>query len=276
MSYYFKALYSLAVLCGIIVSCAPKRISTAETNYQKTMDSVVKVIVLKPDTTRLIFDSIPESSAYTSNFGLRKPNYIIIHHTAQDSCAQTLRTFAKPETQVSAHYLICKDGTVYHLLNDYLRAWHAGASSWGTNRDINSSSIGIELDNNGRDSFPKGQIHSLLALLDTLSKEYQIPTANYLGHADVAPGRKFDPSILFPWKELADSGYGFWYEDTTLPVPVALKVDTAVALRLIGYDVTNLPAAILSFRIHFLGTRKQGPLSPAEMRILYAVMERYL
>ncbi|MBS1549517.1 MAG: N-acetylmuramoyl-L-alanine amidase [Bacteroidetes bacterium] len=266
----------LSLILGLFTSCAPKRVNSTVKNYERTIDSVVKVIVLKPDTTRLIFDSIPESSAYTSNFGLRKPNYIIIHHTAQDSCAQTLRTFAKPESQVSAHYLICKDGTVYHLLNDYLRAWHAGAARWGTNRDINSSSIGIELDNNGRDSFPKVQIHSLLALLDTLSKEYQIPASNYLGHADVAPGRKFDPSALFPWRILADSGYGYWYPDTNRVIPDSLRVEPAIALKVIGYDVSNLPAAILSFRLHFLGSNKTGPLSPEEMNVLYAVMQQYL
>lgn len=259
-----------------LASCAPKPVSTTAKNYQKTIDSAVKIIVTRPDTTWFVFDSIPESSAYTSNFGLRKPNFIIIHHTAQDSCAQTLNTFANPETQVSAHYLICKDGTIYHLLNDYLRAWHAGVSRWGTDRDINSSSIGIELDNNGKDSFPVIQIHSLITLLDTLSKKYQIPVANYLGHADVAPGRKFDPSAFFPWKELSDSGFGYWYGDTSQAIPERLQVDTAIALKVIGYDVTDLPAAILSFRLHFLGSNKTGPLSYAEMKVLYAVMRRYL
>jgi len=264
------------MFCLFLLSCAPKHISTPAANYERVIDSLVKVIVLKPDTTRLIFDSIPESSAYTSNFGLRKPNYIIIHHTAQDSCAQTLNTFAKTESQVSAHYLICKDGTIYHLLNDYLRAWHAGASFWGANRDINSASIGIELDNNGVNLFPEVQIHNLIALLDTLTKEYNIPSANILGHADVAPGRKFDPSAVFPWKELADSGFGLWYGDTSQIQPPQYRVDTAIALRIIGYDVSNLPGAILSFRLHFLGSNKTGPLSEAEMKVLYAVMRRYL
>lgn len=260
----------------IFYSCAKKPVaSTVVKNYEKVIDSTAQVIVARPDTTQLIFDSIPEKSAYTSNFGLRKPNYIIIHHTAQDSCEQTLRTFANPETQVSAHYLICKDGTVTHLLNDYLRAWHAGASRWGSNRDINSSSIGIELDNNGRDSFPEIQIHSLLVLLDTLSRRYQVPASNYLGHADIAPGRKNDPSALFPWKRLADSSFGLWY-DTTTATPKNLRLDTSIALRLIGYDVSNLQSAIQSFRLHFLSSNKTGPLDAKEMRVLYAVMRRYI
>ncbi len=96
------------------------------------------------------------------NFDLRKPNFVIIHHTAQNGCPETLHTFTIKQSQVSAHYVICKDGTVHHMLNDYLRAWQAGLSKWGNNSDINSSSIGIELDNNGFEYFTDPQIASLL------------------------------------------------------------------------------------------------------------------
>ncbi|MGN6508271.1 MAG: N-acetylmuramoyl-L-alanine amidase, partial [Chitinophaga sp.] len=93
----------------------------------------------------------------TTNFNLRKPNFVIIHHTAQNSCEQTLRTFTLTRTQVSAHYVICRNGTVHHMLNDYLRAWHGGVAKWGSLTDINSSSIGIELDNNGHEPFDSAQ-----------------------------------------------------------------------------------------------------------------------
>src|SRR5450756_3250197 len=89
----------------------------------------------------------------------------IIHHTEQNSCEQTLQTFTLPRTQVSAHYVICKDGTIHHMLNDYLRAWHAGNSRWGNLTDVNSSSIGIEIDNNGFEPFAEAQINSLVTLL---------------------------------------------------------------------------------------------------------------
>ena len=151
----------------------------------------------------------------TTNFNLRKPNFVIIHHTAQNSCEQTLKTFTLDRTQVSAHYVICKDGTIHHMLNDYMRAWHAGIGKWGNDADINSSSIGIELDNNGFETFTDAQMHSLLTLLESLKKKYNIPTANFIGHADIAPTRKVDPNIFFPWKELASKGFGYWYDDTT-------------------------------------------------------------
>src|SRR5690606_38505369 len=134
------------------------------------------------------------------HFNLRKPNYVIIHHTAQDSLEQTLHTFTVPHTEVSAHYLIGRNGAVYQLLNDYVRAWHAGVGQWGSVTDLNSVSLGIELDNNGSEPFSEAQIHSLLNVLDTLKRKYNIPTANFIGHSDIAPGRKVDPSALFPWK----------------------------------------------------------------------------
>ena len=143
----------------------------------------------------------------TVNFDLRKPNFVIIHHTAQNGCPETLHTFTIPQSQVSAHYVICKDGTVHHMLNDYLRAWQAGLSKWGNNTDINSSSIGIELDNNGFEYFTDPQINSLLILLDTLKNKYKIPQENFIGHGDIAPGRKVDPNWRFPWKLLADHGF---------------------------------------------------------------------
>jgi N-acetylmuramoyl-L-alanine amidase len=154
----------------------------------------------------------------TTNFGMRKPNFVIIHHTAQNSCEQTLKTFTITKSQVSAHYVICKDGTVHHMLNDYLRAFHAGVSKWGNNFDINSSSIGIEIDNNGFEKFTDEQINSLLILLATLKKAYNIPAANFIGHSDIAPTRKVDPNIYFPWKTVAQKGFGLW-QDEVLPVP---------------------------------------------------------
>ncbi len=115
----------------------------------------------------------------TTNFNMRKPNFVIIHHTAQNSCDQTLKTFTTPKTSVSAHYVICKDGTMHHMLNDYLRAWHGGIGKWGNNTDINSSSIGIEIDNNGVDTFATAQINTLLQLLANLKKAYSMPPCQF-------------------------------------------------------------------------------------------------
>ncbi len=148
----------------------------------------------------------------TTNLSLRKPNFVVIHHTAQNSCEQTLKTFTQTKNPVSAHYVICRDGSVHHMLND-LGAHHKNAevSKWVNTIDLNSSSIGIEIDNNGTEPFTEPQINSLLALLDRLKKAYTIPTANFIGHADVAPGRKVDPSRYFPVTETFPAvGFGYW------------------------------------------------------------------
>lgn len=220
-------------------------------------------------------DSVPAAPYWvgTTNFNMRKPNFVIIHHTAQNSCPQTLQMFTVTRTQVSAHYLICKDGTVHHMLNDYLRAWQAGASKWGNVTDVNSISIGIELDNDGKEPFPEPQIHSLLHLLTRLKSSYSIPAANFIGHGDIAPTRKNDPSSLFPWKTLADRGFGLWYGDTTgIAVPEGFSSQTA--LRVIGYDIRDSSAAALAFKRHFEQDTLRTWGVPEE-KILYTLYRSY-
>jgi N-acetylmuramoyl-L-alanine amidase len=211
----------------------------------------------------------------TINFGLRKPNYVIIHHTAQNSTEQTLKTFTVPTTQVSAHYVIGRDGVVYHMLNDYLRAWHGGASKWGNATDINSSSIGIELDNNGFEPFAQPQINSLLNVLDTLKKKHGIPTANFIGHSDIAPGRKVDPNVTFPWKNLADRGFGLW-PDAVLTDTVPTAFNPVDGLRIIGYDVKNPVNAIKSFQLHFIQKEITGILTEDEKKVLFNLYKKHL
>lgn len=208
----------------------------------------------------------------TVNFNLRKPNFIIIHHTAQDSLQQTLKTFTKIESQVSSHYLISDDGKVVQMLNDYLRAWHAGAGTWGRNTDINSASIGIELDNNGSEVFSELQINSLLALLTKLKKDYNIPTQNIIGHADIAPTRKKDPSQLFPWKILADKGFGLWADEFLETAPIDFNVEQG--LRIIGYDTKNLPAAITAFKLHYIQTEVNAILDEKTRNTIYSIYKK--
>jgi len=209
------------------------------------------------------------------NFGIRKPNFVIIHHTAQKSTDQTIRTFTLKSTQTSAHYVIGRDGKVVHMVNDYLRANHAGVAKWGNETDLNSCSLGIELDNNGDEPYSDAQISSLVSLLSTLKKKYNIPAANFIGHADIAPKRKPDPN-KFPWKVLADQGYGLWY-DTAIPLQIPPPTfDTAIALRIIGYDISNMPAAITAFKRHFVQTDITPVLTQADSMILYNLYKKYM
>ena len=251
------------------LSCARNPYASSNKMYKKQAKTYSEIIRTYPVT-----DSNSDPTFIgTTNFNLRKPNFVIIHHTAQNNCAQTLTTFTTQKTQVSAHYVICKDGTIHHMLNDYMRAWHAGIGRWGNDADINSSSIGIELDNNGFEPFTDAQMSSLLRLLAALKKQYNIPAANFIGHADVAPTRKNDPNIFFPWKTLADSGFSYWYDDTT-NVVLPSSFNDIQALRIIGYDIKDTTAAIIAFKRHWL--QDTIPVfDSAQYKILFNVMKKY-
>ncbi|HLZ87324.1 MAG TPA: N-acetylmuramoyl-L-alanine amidase [Puia sp.] len=257
----------------LLAACSANPYKVTNRSYKKQARQYAQTISEHPLPTGA--DSVPQSPYWvgTTNFNLRKPNFVIIHHTAQNSCPQTLQTFTLPRTQVSAHYVICRDGTVYHLLNDYLRAWQAGVSKWGNITDVNSISIGIELDNNGFEPFPPAQINSLLHLLAKLKTAYGIPAANFIGHGDIAPVRKNDPSSFFPWKDLADKGFGLWYADTTgICVPAGFS--SLTALRIIGYDIRDSSAAAAAFKRHFEQDTTRCWGEP-EQKVLYSLYRQY-
>ncbi len=196
---------------------------------------------------------IPTIWMPSPNFGERRPNMVIIHHTSNSDADDSLRTLRDPSRQVSAHYLIARDGRIFQLVDESKRAWHAGASYWGGMTDLNSVSIGIELDNAGEQPYPETQIEALIALLRDLRQRWEIPVANFLGHGDVAPGRKVDPGRSFPWRRLAAEGFGLWCDLAGVPIQ-----DDRMALQSFGYDVSDLAAARGAFKRHF------SPASPDE------------
>jgi N-acetylmuramoyl-L-alanine amidase len=258
------------IILVVTGGCATNPYKTSNKSYKKQSKSYAKLLSEYP-----LKDSMTNSSSFigTTNFNLRKPNFVILHHTAQNSCEQTLATFTTLKSQVSAHYVICKDGTVHHMLNDYFRAWQAGLGKWGNATDINSLSIGIEIDNNGFEPFTEPQINSLLQLLDRLKRAYNIPTANFIGHADIAPGRKVDPNRYFPWQKLAESGFGFWYDTTGVQVPG--NFDAMQALRIIGYDIVKPEAAIQSFKLHFVQMDSTTMINDDDKKILFELEKKY-
>lgn len=209
------------------------------------------------------------------NFGIRKPNYVMIHHTAQDSLGQTVKTFHSARAGVSSHYVIGRNGKIVQMVNDLYRGHHAGAGRWGNDTDLNSSSIGIELDNNGTtDPWAEKQIDALLQLLSYLKETYKIPQANFIGHMDYAPTRKNDPS-RFPWKALADKGFGFWYDEYLEEVPP--NFDPKLALRIIGYDIKNLDAAIKAFKQHYIQQNtNSAQLADQDLKVLYSIFKKFL
>lgn len=258
------------VLLFILIACNRNPYAATNKVYKKQVKAYAKELRRQPVQNI----NTPLFWAGTTNFNLRKPNLVVIHHTAQTACSQTLKTFTLLQTQVSAHYVICKDGSIHHMLSDYLRAWHGGVARWGNITDVNSCSIGIELDNNGVEPFTEPQLAGLLTLLDTLKLKYNIPVANFIGHADIAPTRKVDPNVFFPWKTLAGRGFGLWYDDTT-NVAVPEQFNSLHALRIIGYDIRDSTAAIVAFKRKWLQQENEKALSDADKKILYILCQKY-
>lgn len=219
---------------------------------------------------------IPTEWRASPNFNERLPNFVILHHTSDATLEQALRSLSDPLRPVSAHYLIGRDGRIIQLVDERARAWHAGESKWGAESDLNSASLGIELDNDGSEPFPEAQIAALLRLLADIKARYQIPAANFLGHADVAPRRKVDPSRYFPWKTLAGKGFGLWCDAPFSQLPPSLDAtfDAALALRALGYDTGELAAAVRAFKLHFLPDDTRPELDERSRALLYCLYRK--
>ena len=144
------------------------------------------------------------------NFDKRKNNqqlkYLILHYTAMETYKEALDYMCKKKNKVSAHFLVTKKGEIYYLVDTNHRPWHAGNSYWKGSEDLNSSSIGIEIDNSGHHIYNEEynylQIQSLCGLIKKLIKKYEIKQQDILGHSDIAPFRKIDPGEKFPWDQL--------------------------------------------------------------------------
>lgn len=180
------------------------------------------------------------------NFGLRRggavPDMVVLHYTGMDTVAGAVQRLCDPASEVSAHYLIDLDGRVVQMVAEQMRAWHAGAASWGGAADINSCSIGIEIVNPGHalgyPPFPEPQITAVEMLLADILARNSIVPERVLGHACVAPDRKSDPGEKFDWRRLARRGLSVWLE----PEPVALGGADGV-----GADAARFQAAARCF-----------------------------
>lgn len=190
----------------------------------------------------------------------------VIHYTEMKPVETALDRLTDPEAGVSAHYLITEDGIVTRLVPEEKRAWHAGKSFWRGVKDVNSASIGIELDHPGHDEanggyreFAKAQIDALLPLLARIVKDYDIPRANVLGHSDVAPARKMDPGELFPWDRIAQHGLCLHKpQKLELGDPFQNEGAFYLALERFGYDITEGRKAVEAFERRWRPERIAG------------------
>ncbi len=127
-------------------------------------------------------------------------NAVVIHSTVIPTLDDTVVHFLDPKSRVSAHYVIDRDGRVVQMVPDEKRAWHAGTSSLGGERNVNGYSVGIELVNlnDGADPYPDAQLEAAAAVIRRLRERYRIPDERIVSHAAIAlpAGRKNDPAGL--------------------------------------------------------------------------------
>lgn len=187
---------------------------------------------------------------------------LVLHYTGMESCDAALERLCDPDAEVSAHYLIDEDGTVYAMVPEGKRAWHAGVSCWRGATNINDRSIGIELVNPGHEfgyrPFPADQMTALAALCLGILSRHPIPARNVVGHSDVAPARKQDPGEHFNWSRLAKAGIGLW--PSTMAETTVSENEVAQALGEIGYDTSDLAAALSAFQRRFRPESVDGVL----------------
>ena len=231
-----------------------------------------------------------------------KVDFIIIHYTALKSITDSINYLCSKKNKVSCHYLVSKRGKVYNLVSEKKRAWHAGQSYWRDIIDINSYSIGIELDYYPEKidtKYSKELVESLIWLLKKLIKKYAITPDNILAHSDVAPYRKIDPGENFPWELLEDKNLSFkitrlktknnkliknWFIKKKF---FSKKRKALFMLSYLGYDVSlalmnqsNFKKLILSYGSHFqyyknINTNKKNILQVIELHFLKILLTKF-
>jgi N-acetylmuramoyl-L-alanine amidase len=187
------------------------------------------------------------------NFDDRKgpPFMVVIHYTGMKDAASAMDRLCDPEAKVSSHYTIDEDGSIYSLVPEERRAWHAGVGIWDEERDLNSVSIGIEMVNPGHEFGPKPyspqSISSLISLLDDIKTRWEILDHHIIGHSDLAPDRKADPGEWFPWEELARHNHGLWLSDDHFPPEALSAMGPPLGVGDQGIGVFTLRAGLGKF-----------------------------
>lgn len=221
---------------------------------------------------------------------------LILHYTGLPTFERSLRALTCAEGKVSCHYLVDVDGTITQLVPEALRAWHAGVSVWAGETDINSRSIGIEIQNAGHGPdmsppppFPPIQLDAVLRLGRDIVARNAIPARRVLAHSDIAPMRKTDPGETFPWAELAAAGLGVCVEPEPFSAGPPLDAGADVIahaqglLAAYGYGVPVTGAmdalttpVIAAFQRHFRPARVDGVLDRSTLLTLERLVDRHV
>jgi len=242
-----------------------------------------------PDSS-VVFEVVPSENFGERNNGMT-PDMIVLHYTGMPDVEGALHRLCTAGTDVSAHYVVMEDGRILQCVPESKRAWHAGASYWAGETDINSCSIGIEIVNRGHDwgypDFPLRQIAAVIALCRGIMIRRNVPLHRVLAHSDVAPSRKQDPGEKFPWRSLADSGVGLWVEPAPIVQSEMLRPgatgdqvrDLQTALARYGYAIEidgryDVPTreVVTAFQRHFRPKRVDGIADRSTLMTLQALL----
>jgi N-acetylmuramoyl-L-alanine amidase len=247
-------------------------------------------VTLRPDSP--LVASVRPSPNFEPRRGAGVPDMLLLHYTGLADCEKALYWLARPESKVSCHYVIDEAGTVFQMVAEEMRAWHAGVAVWHGETDINSRSVGIEIHNPGHElgypDFPEAQLAALEALARDILARHAIPAERVLGHSDVAPTRKKDPGEKFSWARLAQAGIGHWVQ----PVPVAAadpgigvgaagpligEVQARLARYGYGIDATGVmdgktEFVVTAFQRHFRPARADGRIDHSTIDTLTALL----
>ncbi len=213
---------------------------------------------------------------------------LVLHYTGMKTAGEAIERLCDPSARVSAHYVIEEDGTIWRLVSEARRAFHAGRSCWAGESDLNAVSIGIEIVNPGHEwgyrPFPDKQMAAVERLSGALLSRFPIPPHRVVGHSDIAPDRKSDPGELFDWSRLARAGVGIWPEPATdrargrgYGVGVVERAGALADLAAIGYCVAAGAEAICvaAFQRRFRPERWDGRLDAETARRLAEVRAAY-
>jgi N-acetylmuramoyl-L-alanine amidase len=230
---------------------------------------------------------LPAMERCSPNHGPRpkraRIDMLVLHYTGMVSAAAALKRLCDPDARVSAHYVIEETGAIWRLVPENRRAFHAGASCWEGESDLNSVSLGIEIVNPGHECgyrpFPEVQMSSVERLCQELIGRYSIPPHRVVGHSDIAPTRKSDPGELFDWASLARAGIGIW--PPSKPAPRGFSIDPAESLghlSSIGYcaNLESQTPALVAFQRRFRQSCCDGRLDAETAARLSEVREAFV
>ena len=218
------------------------------------------------------------------NHDVRGPHQVellVLHYTGMQTGQAALERLSEAAAGVSAHYLLEEDGTLYRLVAEDRRAWHAGVAAWQGQDEVNARSVGIEMVNPGHEwgyrPFPEVQIQRLIPLMREIMERHDLRPEDVVGHSDVAPNRKDDPGELFPWEQLAELGLaiGPWSGQVSSEVPSG--ADALELLEEIGYGVGRfgIAASLLQFQRRFVPEELGQSLSPTTRAAIAEVAEAF-